>query len=194
MIKYILFIVVLLSLNINAQSVNDDYKLLDEVISNNFEKVINLNANSDFILEDIKDYYNFKYLKKKKGRIIGYKYDKNNKRIPNYYTDKVQEKFRIKWYSKYDTLSKLFTKKDFEILIKKNNSKWEKDNLINNKAKIKDLRKQSHEFVFISKPYYSIDGKYALIQYSKEKYNSFTVIYKKDKEIWILNNVIENNL
>ena len=122
--KTILLLIILnLTLNVNAQSHKDDYILLDKVLKEHFynkkgfKKDTKLKKNSNISL--LQSYYMYKYHDDKTLTTIGVKYDKNHKKKPDYYTEEYQDKFRRDWYSKYDTLSKLFSEKDFELLLTK---------------------------------------------------------------------------
>ena len=192
--KTILLLITLhLALNINAQSPKDDYILLDKVLKEHFynkkefKKDTKLKTNSNNSL--LQSYYKYKYHNDKTLKLIGVKYDENNKKKPDYYTEEIQDKFRRDWYSKYDTLSKLFSEKDFKILLKKNNKKWKKNKTIKLFSKKRDVK---YETISVAKPYYSLNGKYALIQCIARHRSKSIIVYRKENDIWILNNIIEN--
>lgn len=190
-----IIMMLLLSINIYAQSEKSDYILLNKVINynfKNFDSIKKLRRSSNFFKEDMSKYYRHKYFSEKNLiRIIGTKYDENDKRIPDDYTQKIQDDFQNNWFKKYDTLSNIITKKDFELLLIQENKKWEDDKLNNKTIKLIKRGKDSYFKHFTSRPYYSLDGKYALIQFkfSRRINKLYTIVYKKENENWVFNNI-----
>lgn len=195
MIKICIIFITLLSTNIYAQSEKEDYILLNKVINynhKNFNSIKKLRNSSNFSIENMNKYYKHKYLNEKNLMwIIGGKKDENGKNIPDYYTQEIQDDFQKKWLAKYDTLSKIFIEKDFELFLVQKNKKWEKDKLQNKNIKLIKHNKDSYFKYFISRPYYSLDKKYALIQFefSRRLNKFYTIVYKKEKGNWVFNNI-----
>lgn len=198
-IKIILFCAFsLLSISMFSQSDKEDYILLNKIATHFFDTkdtIVEIKCKSDFSFHEIKKYYRHQYLKEKNIiNIIGYKYDEKGKQIPDYYTPEIQNKFQREMFAKYEFLSKKFTRKDFELFLNKKHQKWNKTKFSNKNLKLICSRKESKNSIFISRPYYSLDKKYALIQYSNKKFNLYTIILKKDENQWVFSNIIKNIL
>jgi len=58
--------------------------------------------------------------------------------------------------------------------------------------KLYSKKRDKYTPIFVAKPYYSLNGKYALIQYGMKFRSKSIVVYRKENGIWFFNNIIEN--
>lgn len=117
-----------------TQTIKEDYILLNKVIEFNsklYDSTFLLLENTCFSKEEMEKYYRHNFLKEKNiVEIIGYKYDENGKRVPDYLTKEIRSEFQEKWYSSYKGLDSILTQQDFENLFAKNDTiKWKEKEL-----------------------------------------------------------------
>ena len=179
-----------------TQTIKEDYILLNKVIEFNsklYDSTFLLLENTCFSKEEMEKYYRHNFLKEKNiVEIIGYKYDENGKRVPDYLTKEIRSEFQEKWYSSYKGLDSILTQQDFENLFAKNDTiKWKEKELskriklINSKEVILDIGGNFTEGNKISKPLYSLNKKYAILQYKTPITPYVLYIFKKEKNEWV---------
>lgn len=182
----------LFSSNINSQTIDDNYLLLNKVIKLTktqpdcaYKLLKSVNSNKD----KLEKYYNFKYYNKPIYKVL-IDYDKKKDSLI-YDNVKNQKRRKRIWSLKYKILDSLFTKKDIEYFLGQNKLwQWNKNNLSNNVYLSEDIGLSYGNIIY--KPYFSLNGKYALVQYrSAKKFTSFYIFSKKSDE-WIFIDSIGN--
>ena len=212
--KIIFLIIVLCNKNYAQIDSDDDYALLNKVIEFNFkpnDSIFLLENISYISIEELEKYYRHKFLKEKAIiQTIGYKYNKDGKKIPDYYTEKKQREFQEKWYSIYHGLDSVLEQEDYKRILNKksSNSKWDQSKipkgvrLVNQKKSIQSKTKtkiypysdrNSYYGNIISKPYYSLSGKYAIIQYKTPITPFVLIIFRKEKNKWVKIDLIKQH-
>ena len=209
--KIIFLIIALCNKNYAQIDSDDDYALLNKVIEFNFkpnDSIFLLENISYISIDELEKYYRYRFLKEKNViTAVGYKYDKDGKKIPDYYNEKEQREFQEKWYSIYNGLDSILEQEDFKrILNKKNNTKWNQSKLpkgvrlVNQKKSIQSKTKNkpydnrfSYYENIISKPYYSLSGKYAIIQYKTTVTSYVLIIFRREKNTWVKIDLIKQH-
>ena len=182
----------LFSSNINGQTINDNYLLLNKVIKltktkpdSTYKLLKSVNSNKD----KLEKYYKFRYYNKPIYKVlIDYDEKKDSLIYDNVENQKKRERI---WSLKYKILDSLFTKKDIEYFLEQDKLwLWNNNNLSNNVYLSEDTGWSFGNIIY--KPYFSLNGKYALVQHaSAKKFTSFYIFSKKSDE-WIFIDSIVN--
>jgi len=176
----------------SAQKIEDKYKLVTKII----ERTTKENKNEyklrerPLLTDALKKYYNYKY---------------NNKAIYTVMKESSKKEDSIInisnktiWSKKYKLIDSLFNKKDIEhILHQIKNKRKSNDINIWESQKITYPIKIIENKVMagcnsISSPYYSLNGKFALLEHNSLKTFTTLYIFKKKKKRWILLGTIDN--
>lgn len=190
-------LILTISYGCKAQTKKNDYVLLNKIINSTKENNVTYKLNElarSTNSETFERYYKYRFLKEK--TYTKYEYDEANDTIKE-----IAEGERVKLeqdiYSRYSVLDNILTKDDFKKILKDSSkTKWNEIELIDNKEliEIKAYTNKSDLAIstgkYISKPYYSIDGKYALVLFSSAEFPKL-FIFKKEGNDWIKFNVIK---
>lgn len=197
------FIQLIILSNCYSQNNYDDYLLLNEVIemhNNPKDTVFLLQNKGKFIKGEVKNLYKYFVLNEKNIVTLngGKMYD--NRKIeadPN--NQEEQDEFQRKWFSIYNTIDTILTNKEIYKLSNSVDSicwdiKWlhKKVIIIDLNVQIKEAEKEDNKGInyfnshYISKPFYSLDKKYAIVQYRKYgRIPSCLYVFKKQKNVWV---------
>lgn len=178
---------------VNAQTINDNYLLLNKVIEltrtesdSTYKLLKSVNSNND----KIEKYYKFKYLNEPISKVlIGYDEVKDSLIYDNGTSQKNKEHF---WSLKYSVLDSSFVKKDIEYFLQLNELwKWD-ENKINDAVDVSEDTSLSFGNL-IYKPYYSLNSKFALVQHvSAKTFTSFYIFKKDDENKWLKIGSVKN--
>lgn len=182
------FLIVIFSCDSNSDKVKDDIILLNKVVeltldSNDDSYLLTKNVNSS--KEKLKGYYNYRFFNKPFFTIMkGYDKEKDSVTYDNIERQKKRDSL---WKIKTSVIDNSFSKKDIERFLQRpDTTKWDSDKLSNN---VNLIKKGGH---YISRPYYSSDKVYALIQHYTLKTQTTFFIFKKESGRWIEAGRIEN--
>ena len=164
----------------NAQTEKDDYILLNMVVEltkNIQDSTYHLLKHSHSGKEKLERYYRFRYFDEPMYRIID-DYDEKNDSL-NYDNKENQKKHTKKWTIKYAIMDSLFTQKDIEYILKqKMRYDW-------NSEKIEGNINISIVGNGISNPFYSLNGKLALVIHGSLKTHTSFFFFKKENGLWV---------
>jgi len=192
--KYIIIFINLLmftTLSCKSQNNNVDVILLNKVIKSTKlanDSIYKLNENINYSKDRLNKYYKYKFLNKPFYDVI-IDYNKENDSIIYENTKNEKQRDSI-WSVKYSIIDSLFSKEDIEYFIKQEgNAKWDFNRL---KIKGVNIKKSVIGGNYISVPFYSLNGKYAIIEHKSLKKFTTLFIFKKLKKRWELIDSIKN--
>jgi hypothetical protein len=141
---------------------NEDYEILNKILDQQKETIFLVELNSNkFVIDQIKLFQKFE----------------DDKMY--FELDRLKQSSNIK----NDTLltSEIFNKTNYTHFINQleENSKWDKKWI---KNKIEFHKNKSNKYIYISKPVYTINKKFALV-YVGKKTSVFTIVFIKNEEL-----------
>lgn len=173
-IKFLLILITVISCKSQQNTVNDDYLILNKIINitikNKDDFKIKLSNDNNYVISIIKK---FKSLEKSKNKLNTEKLSLGieNNSVTNY----------------------IFNKRQYDhFILQKEHTKWnfDKSTIVNEKNILKgDSFFMKSKEIFISKPIYTLNKKYALVRINKSTILYIMILHKRDNKWFKMDNI-----